>query len=133
MKKNLHFFIATFVYITIFSCSEIPENNDPILGIWAKTTTSESGVDSKQEWIFNDAYKGRFHSYTNDNVAFLTDFRWVIEGDTYTITYPETDMPSDQVKIKTAELAAGTEKTSENASTAVILEETNGETLAFRE
>ncbi|TVZ10557.1 hypothetical protein JM80_3109 [Cellulophaga sp. RHA_52] len=133
MKKPLLFFIATIVCFTIYCCSEIPENNDPILGIWAKTTTSESGVDSKQEWIFNDAYKGRYHSYTNDNVAFLTDFRWTIEGDTYTITYPETNMPSDQVKIKTTQINNSTEKTSENTSATVILEETNGETLAIRE
>ena len=133
MKKPLHFFMATFVFSTIFGCSEIPESNDPILGIWAKTTTLESGKDSKEEWIFNDAHKGRFHSYTNNNVAFLTDFRWTNDGDTYTITYPGTDMPNDNVSIKTTELSNSTEKNTEQASSNVILEETNGETLAFRE
>tara|TARA_R110002049_G_scaffold217156_3_gene388521 strand:+ start:1125 stop:1538 length:414 start_codon:yes stop_codon:yes gene_type:complete len=137
MKKNLLFFIATFAALAFFSCSEIPENNDPIIGIWSKASNQQStnskSEESKQEWIFNDAYLGRYHSYTNDNIAFLTDFSWTNEGDTYTISYPGTDMPNDIVRIKTKSNSVEKTEISENNELTYVLEETNGETLAIRE
>lgn len=139
MKKTLLFFIAAFAALAFFSCSEIPENNDPIIGIWSKTSSANSqeskqeSTASKQEWIFNDAYLGRYHSYTNDNIAFLTDFSWTFDGDTYTISYPGTEMPNDIVRIKSKSNSVEKTETSANNELTFVLEETNGETLAVRE
>ncbi len=135
MKKNSLFFIAIFVCFTFFSCSEIPENNDPIIGVWSKNSSSQTGY-SKEEWIFNDAYLGRYHNYTNNNIVFLTDFRWTVEADTYTISYPGTDMPNNIVKIKKEDTNSGVQKTetiSTNNTSTTILEEVTGETFAIRE
>ena len=69
----------------------------------------------------------------NQNIAFLTDFSWTNEGDTYTISYPGTDMPNDIVRIKTKSNSVEKTEISENNELTYVLEETNGETLAIRE
>lgn len=100
MKSILAFVVLLLV---VFSCSKIEENNDPVIGIWnhnvKSATNSNKMVIDKEEWIFNDVYLGRFHGYKNDEVTYLTDFRWTIEGDIYTISYPGTDFPDDQVRM----------------------------------
>lgn len=137
MKKLLLFFVATFVCFTVTNCSEIPENNDPIIGIWSKTQLSESGQQlSKKEWIFNDAYKGRYHQYTNDNVAFFTDFQWEIDiDDVYTISYPGTDMENDIVTMTfNGENDSNTDKSSSSQpSETDLLKDSTGKVLALRD
>jgi len=97
------FFNCLLVCVLFASCSKIETNNDPVIGIWynsVKTATNTNKmVIDKEEWIFNDVYLGRFHGYNNDEVTFLTDFRWTVEGDVYTISYPGTDFPDDQVRM----------------------------------
>jgi len=91
--KKLFSFLAIIGLIFASNCSRIPENNDPVIGIWSKVDIKEATQTSKkstvrQEWIFNDAYLGRFHRYNNTNLEVITDFKWNEEDGTYTITYP---------------------------------------------
>lgn len=92
------------VIISMSNCSEIPENNDPILGIWSRSEIlSEDGEiedEVHQEWIFNDVFLGRYHSYSNNNLEFFTDFSWSLEGNIYTIIYTGTDIPSIDVTLE---------------------------------
>lgn len=86
------------------SCSKIEINDDPIIGIWKKevkmATNSNNLVIDTEEWIFNDVYLGRFNGYKNNEVQFLTDFRWTLKNNVYTISYPGTDFPDDYVTIQ---------------------------------
>jgi hypothetical protein len=74
----------------------------------------------RQEWIFNDAYLGRYHRYEGSKLAFKTDYSWEHEDGVYTISYPGTDMPKDVVSMK------------EDGQSAV-LEDEKGNVLAIRE
>ncbi len=116
--------MAIVTVISMSSCTEIPENNDPIIGIWSKVdfvTDQEAGrYTSKQEWIFNDVYLGRYHSYEGSQLEVKTDFSWTEDNGVYTISYPGTDMPEHRVSMKTSE--EGT-----------VLEDTQGNILALRE
>ncbi len=116
--------MAIVTVISMSSCTEIPENNDPIIGIWSKVdfvTDQEAGrYTSKQEWIFNDVYLGRYHSYEGSQLEVKTDFSWTEDNGVYTISYPGTDMPEQRVSMKTSE--EGT-----------VLEDTQGNILALRE
>ncbi|QLG46177.1 hypothetical protein [Costertonia aggregata] len=123
MKKFLSF-LAIIGIILASNCSRIPENNDPVIGIWSKVevknTSSTNKATVRQEWIFNDAYLGRYHRYESKNLTLKTDFSWKVEKDTYTISYPGTDKPDDIVKMET--------------STEIeFLKENTGEVLAIRE
>lgn len=133
MKKILFFLIAIGMSQTFNSCSEIPENNDPIIGIWSKAVISDTGNQlSKREWTFNDAYLGRYHSYTYDNIVFITDFQWEVNDGVYTISYPGTDMPKDIVTMETIETQGGnTNKTASRSDE--VLQSKEGKTLAIRE
>lgn len=125
MNKAL-LFVMAFIAITIFlNCSTIEENNDPIIGIWyneddLSTTNKTSLTTSKQEWTFNDAYLGRYHSYNNSEISFKTDYRWVEKDGVYTISYPGTDFSDDVV-------------TMDDSSGAIILKDQAGNILAIRE
>lgn len=132
MKKLLFFLIAISMSQTFNSCSEIPENNDPIIGIWSKAIISDTGNQlSKKEWTFNDAYLGRYHNYTYDNIVFITDFQWEVNDGIYTISYPGTDMPND---IVTMELITKENKDSNKEfSDSEVLQNNTGQTLAIRE
>ncbi|WP_047246797.1 lipocalin family protein [Maribacter thermophilus] len=93
-------FNGVLLFILISSCSKIEPNDDPVIGIWehnvkAATNINKMVVD-KEEWIFNDVYLGRFHGYNNGEITYLTDFKWTVEGNIYTISYPGTDFPDDQ-------------------------------------
>ena len=83
-------------------CSEVIESTDPVLGIWYMNGTISNDtqeVITKEEWIFNDAYMGRYHIYNDNSVVFLTDFQWEqIEG-RYTISYPGTDIPEQTARM----------------------------------
>ncbi len=122
--KRFVSFVAIVAIIFASNCSRIPENNDPVIGIWAKTVLDESNPTQKQsvrqEWIFNDAYLGRYHRYEGNVLSFKTDFKWEQEDGVYTIAYPGTDMASVHVLMK-------------EATDGVTLEDEKGNVLAKRE
>lgn len=122
--KKFFSFIAIIGIILASNCSRIPENNDPVIGIWASLSTltnSETGkVSTRLEWIFNDAYLGRYHIKENGNVVAKTDFRWERNDDVYTISYPGMEKDDDTVVMKE----------SPERST---LEDNRGNILAIRE
>lgn len=96
-------FSSLLLLLFLVSCSKIEENNDPVIGIWKNDVKSAMNnnkmVIDKEEWIFNDVYLGRFHGYRNGEVTYLTDFKWTIDGNIYTISYPGTDFPEDRVQL----------------------------------
>ena len=122
--KKLFSFIAIVSIILASNCSRIPENNDVVIGIWANTsslTNSESSKNSiRFEWIFNDAYLGRYHVLENGNIVVKTDFKWTQEDGIYTISYPGMDKADDLVSME--ESAEGT-----------VLQDAKGNILAIRE
>lgn len=104
-------------------CSEIPENNDPVIGIWSRTDLSDGPAGKttqREEWIFNDAYLGRYHFYENGTISIQTDFRWENNGSVYIIEYPGLDRIADQVTIK-------------DSQDTEMLQDLKGEVLAQRE
>ncbi len=122
--KKIFSFIAIVGIILASNCSKIPENNDAVIGIWANTsslTNSESGKSSiRFEWIFNDAYLGRYHVLENGNIVVKTDFKWTQKDGIYTISYPGMDKADDLVSME--ESAEGT-----------VLQDAKGTILALRE
>lgn len=122
--KKLFSLLAIIGIILASNCSRIPENNDPVIGIWTSiaVTDSQSARSTiKREWIFNDAYLGRFHRYNNNKIEVLTDFSWKKEDDMYIISYPGLeDRSTDMVFMKKSE-------------DGMLLEDASGDTLAIRE
>ena len=122
--KKLLFLLAITGVLSFTSCSEIPENNDPVIGIWSKVEVNANATSDKstlrEEWIFNDAYLGRYHSYESDILDVQTDFSWTVENEIYTISYPGTDKADDVASMV-------------NSDEATILQATNGEVIAIRE
>ena len=122
--KKLFSLLAIIGIILASNCSRIPENNDPVIGIWTSiaVTDSQSAKSTiKREWIFNDAYLGRFHRYNNNKIEVLTDFSWKKEDDMYIISYPGLeDRSTDMVFMKKSE-------------NGMLLEDASGDTLAIRE
>ena len=109
-------------FVTV-GCSEIPENNDPVIGIWTQTQVpEESGakVMERVEWIFNDAYLGRYHLYEGAELKVQTDFQWEQKGGVYTLRYPGLKKVEDVVRIKQSQ--QGT-----------LLMDLQGNILAYRE
>ncbi len=102
--KRLFSLFAIIAIILASNCSRIPENNDPVIGIWYTIDVKNSNETSKeiikQEWIFNDAYLGRYHRYSGSKIAFKTDFGWQQEDGLYTISYPGTNMASQKAILK---------------------------------
>jgi hypothetical protein len=105
--KKLTLFIAMAVLLTIYACSKIAENNDPVIGIWSDeaitANTSTKGPSGRQEWIFNDAYLGRYHGYQGNEIQVQTDFKWRKTDEVYVITYPGTDFEEDIVTMEVSE------------------------------
>lgn len=105
------------------SCSEIPENDDPVIGVWAQLQapkeTSAKRMD-REEWIFNDAYLGRYHVYQGEEIVVSSDFQWKSEAGVYTISYPGLSKAPDQVTIK------------ESAGNTLLID-LKGQVLAYRE
>ena len=122
--KKLFSLLSIIGIIAISNCSSVPENDDPILGIWAKTESSSidgKGTSStREEWIFNDVYLGRYQSYSNSKLVFYTDFRWSQENGTYTITYGDSQVEDTMVRL-------------EQSSSPEILTLENGLVFATRE
>jgi hypothetical protein len=101
--KRFFSLVAILAIVIASNCSRIPENNDPVIGVWSRTELSQSTtgkLSERQEWIFNDAYLGRYHSYEGNTVVFKTDFKWEQEDGLYTISYPGTDMVTAEVRMK---------------------------------
>ncbi len=101
MKKLFSFF-AILGIVLASNCSRIPENNNPIIGIWNRIDikTSETGKQTtRREWIFNDAYLGRFQRIENGIMTVKTDFNWKVDGDDYILKYPGIDRPNDTVSL----------------------------------
>ena len=85
------------------SCSKPKINNDPVIGIWVNSVENnaidQKSIQTEYEWIFNDAYLGRFHQYEDDVIITQTDFSWKKENGLYTISYPGLDKPDDVVEL----------------------------------
>lgn len=122
--KKFFSFLAIVTLILFSNCSQIDENNDPIIGIWSDlsvTTTSKTEEQTiRQEWVFNDAYLGRYHTIKNGNILIKTDFKWQQENGLYTISYPGLDRSDDIVSL-------------ESTAYETMLEHKDGYTLAKRE
>jgi len=122
--KKIFSFMAIVAIVFASNCSRIPENNDPVIGIWSKVdvnTISETNKQTiRQEWIFNDAYLGRYHKYNSTTLEVKTDFKWEQEDGIYTISYPGTDMTNNVVRMK-------------ESSDGIMLEDGQGNVLAKRE
>ena len=122
--KKLFSLLAIVTIISVSNCTQIPENNDPIIGIWSRVDFSENGgterMANRQEWIFNDVYLGRYHSYEGNQLEVKTDFSWTQQDGVYTISYPGTDMPDQMVSMK-------------NSEEGTILEDVQGNILALKE
>lgn len=109
--KKLFSLLSILGIIAISNCTSVPDNHDPILGIWAKTASSTiEGKNSdtiREEWIFNDVYLGRYQRYTNSQLDFYTDFKWSQENGAYSIIYGDpqvTDITVSLEKAKTPEV-----------------------------
>lgn len=103
IMKKLFSFLAIIGIIFASNCSRIPENNDPIIGIWDRVeiTNSETGKQTVRiEWIFNDAYLGRFHRVENGQIVVKSDFSWIQQDGIYTISYPGLERGDDHVSLK---------------------------------
>ena len=115
--------ILVVIITALGSCSEVPENNDPVIGIWGQTQAPEDASAKhmeRVEWIFNDVFLGRFHLYQGNELVVETDFQWEQRGGVYTIHYPGQKKVEDGVMIK--ETQEGT-----------ILVDLGGNVLAYRE
>ena len=102
--KRRHTLLGLLVLAAVTNCSRIPENNDPILGIWVKSSVEPAAPEStsiqlKEEWIFNDVYLGRYQVYHNNRLHFYTDSSWELQNGTYLIDYYGTEMPKDSVHL----------------------------------
>ncbi|MEL6975328.1 MAG: hypothetical protein AAGL29_08030 [Bacteroidota bacterium] len=122
--KKLFSFLSIVLLVVVSNCSDIPENNDPILGVWTNSntleTSSRTASITREEWIFNDVYLGRYQAYSNNELVFYTDFKWSNDNDIYVITYSGTDV--EEVAVSLVE-EDGTD----------ILSLTNGAVFAIRE
>ncbi|MFS4493768.1 hypothetical protein [Maribacter sp. 2308TA10-17] len=123
--KKIFSFLAIIGIILASNCSRIPENNDPVIGIWSnievKSISRTQKSTNRQEWIFNDAYLGRYHNYNNGAIDVLTDFKWEEEDGVYTISYPGIENKQNDVV------------TMIKSEDGELLKATDGQTLAIRE
>jgi len=122
MKKVLSFFAIVGILLAS-NCTRITENNDPVIGIWSHISADVDITQKqtvKQEWIFNDAYLGRYHTYQNNNLTVISDFKWIHKDSIYVISYPGLEKEEDVVLM--------TE--SENKT---VLADSKGNVLAIRE
>ncbi len=122
MKKLLSL-LAIVGIVLASNCSRIPENNDPIIGIWENVEVKAIGQSQKQtvlqEWTFNDAYLGRYNHLLNAQQTIKTDFKWTEEDGVYTISYPGTDLPDHIVSM-------------ERSANGEVLKDQQGQIIAVR-
>ncbi|SNZ01847.1 hypothetical protein [Flagellimonas pacifica] len=101
--KKIFSLLSIVCIIAISNCTSIPENNDPILGIWAKSSSSidnKNGNTTREEWIFNDVYLGRYQRYSNSKLTFYTDFKWSEENGAYNIIYADAEVNDVTVNLE---------------------------------
>ncbi|MBS9462947.1 hypothetical protein KIM67_11030 [Flagellimonas sp. 389] len=101
--KKLFSLLSIVCIIAISNCTSIPENNDPILGIWVNASTtleSKNETTVREEWIFNDVYLGRYQRYSNNTIDFYTDFKWSEENGIYNIIYSDTEISDVIVNLE---------------------------------
>lgn len=101
--KKFFSLLSIVCIIAISNCTSIPENNDPILGIWARsgsTLENKNENATREEWIFNDVYLGRYQSYSESNLLFYTDFKWSEENGVYTIIYSDAEITDVIVSLE---------------------------------
>ncbi|MCM4169582.1 hypothetical protein KCTC52924_00363 [Arenibacter antarcticus] len=105
--RKLYIFLILIGILLSSKCTRIAENNDPVIGIWSNITTGSDSKTQKQtvkeEWIFNDAYLGRYHSYSNRELTIISDFKWTHKDNAYTISYPGLDRKEDVVSISSSD------------------------------
>ncbi|MBA4746819.1 MAG: hypothetical protein H2058_16360 [Muricauda sp.] len=105
--KKLFSLLCIVGIIAISNCTRVPENHDPILGIWAKTELSsiegKSAGTVREEWIFNDVYLGRYQRYSDSELIFYTDFKWSEDNGTYSIIYGDPQVTDITVSLKKAQ------------------------------
>ncbi|CAZ96897.1 hypothetical protein Q4603_19490 [Zobellia galactanivorans] len=106
--KKVFSLLSIIAIILVSNCSRIPENDNPVIGIWsdievAPASTTAKSQTVRKEWIFNDAYLGRYHRKINGSITFKTDFKWSYENDKYIISYPGTDMEDQVLSMKSSE------------------------------
>ena len=97
LMKRL-FFILGIYAIMLSGCSEIPENNDPILGVWTKTETNSvsektTGTTITEEWTFNDVFLGRYEQFSGNTIVISRDFKWEVNNGVYKMYYPQDNNP----------------------------------------
>ncbi|MCR9226868.1 MAG: hypothetical protein NXH90_05585 [Flavobacteriaceae bacterium] len=104
--KKLFSLLSIIGIIAISNCTRVPENHDPILGIWARIESSsiedKNSSTLREEWIFNDVYLGRYQRYSNSKLIFYTDFKWSEENGTYSITYGDPEVTDITVSLEKA-------------------------------
>lgn len=103
--KKLFSLLSIISIIAISNCSSIPENDNPILGTWVKNSlnsdeTTNKSSTTREEWIFNDVYLGRYQTYTNSNLTYYTDFRWSEEDGKYSITFGDEQVTDVIVSLQ---------------------------------
>lgn len=124
--KKLFSFLAIIGILLSSNCTRIAENNDPVIGIWTHLSTGDASktqkqdITIKQEWIFNDAFLGRYHTYINKELTVISDFKWSIKDNSYVISYPGLDREEDIVQM-------------EETEDGTILTDNEGQVLAVRE
>lgn len=124
MKKFLSLMAICAIIFTA-NCSRIEQNDDPIIGIWYQAKTESTANSAKttirKEWIFNDAYLGRYHEINGNDITLQTDFAWSKDGDTYTIEYRGLENTPHQ----TFEIVTSDES--------ILLKQIDGNDIAIRE
>ncbi|MER3317832.1 MAG: hypothetical protein RIB79_06030 [Allomuricauda sp.] len=104
--KKLFSLLSIIGIIAISNCTRVPDNHDPILGIWAKTESfsleGKSANTTREEWIFNDVYLGRYQRYSNSELIFYTDFKWSQENGSYSIIYGDPQVTDITVSLEKA-------------------------------
>ncbi|MBO0329144.1 hypothetical protein [[Muricauda] lutisoli] len=104
--KKLFSLLSIIGIIAISNCTRVPENNDPILGVWARTQSSsidgKSDSSIREEWIFNDVYLGRYQRYSNSELIFYTDFKWSQKNGNYSIVYGDPQVTDITVSLEKA-------------------------------
>ena len=123
--KKLFSFLAIIGILLASNCTRITENNDPVIGIWSHIATNggstqKQDITVKQEWIFNDAYLGRYHTYHDKNLTVISDFKWVHKDSHYVISYPGLDKEEDIVIMT-------------ESNNGIVLADSDGNVLAIRE
>ena len=104
--KKLFSLLSIVGIIAISKCTRVPDNHDPILGIWAKTESfsleGKSANTTREEWIFNDVYLGRYQRYSNSELIFYTDFKWSQENGSYSLIYGDPQVTDITVSLEKA-------------------------------